>query len=47
VLPPAHHARHHRGGHDRAYCIATGWSNGVLDRLELPARLERRLRRGP
>lgn len=56
VLPPEQHARHHRGAHDRAYCIATGWCNGLLDRLEVPGRLEqwlrhgrleRRLRRGP
>ena len=46
VLPPEQHARHHGGGHDRAFCIATGWSNALLDRLEIPARLERRLRRG-
>jgi ubiquitin-conjugating enzyme E2 variant len=46
VLPPEHHARHHRGEHDRAFCIATGWSNALLDRLAIPARLERRLRRG-
>jgi ubiquitin-conjugating enzyme E2 variant len=46
VLRPEEHARHHRGGHDRAYCIATGWSNRVLDRLRLFDRLERRLRGG-
>ena len=45
VLPPEQHALHHGGGHDRAFCIATGWSNALLDRLEIPARLERRLRR--
>jgi ubiquitin-conjugating enzyme E2 variant len=47
VLPPAAHARHHHGGHDRAYCIATGWSNPLLDRLRLFERLERRLRGRP
>jgi ubiquitin-conjugating enzyme E2 variant len=46
VLPPAAHARHHHGGYDRAYCIATGWSNPLLDRLRLFERLERRLRGG-
>ena len=46
VLPPEQHARHHGGAHDRAFCIATGWCNALLDGLEIPARLERRLRRG-
>jgi hypothetical protein len=45
VLPPEQHARHHRGDHDRAFCIATGWGNALLDRLAIPARLERRIRR--
>jgi ubiquitin-conjugating enzyme E2 variant len=45
VLPPREHARHHREGHDRAYCIATGWSNPLLDRLGVFPRLERWLRR--
>lgn len=45
VLPPDHHARHHHGAHDRAYCIATGWSNCLLDRLRMFERLERRLGR--
>lgn len=47
VLPPEQHALHHGGGHDRAFCIATGWSNALLDRLRVFARLERRLRRSP
>jgi len=46
VLRPATHARHHAGDHDRAYCIATGWANPLLDRLQLFARVERRLGRG-
>jgi ubiquitin-conjugating enzyme E2 variant len=46
VLRPEEHARHHRDGHDRAYCIATGWSNRALERLGLFDRLERRLRGG-
>jgi len=45
VLPPEAHARHHCGRHDRAYCIATGWSNAALDRLGVFPRLERWLRR--
>ena len=45
VLPPEAHARHHAGPHDRAYCIATGWANAVLDELRVFARLERRLKR--
>lgn len=46
VLRPAMHARHHSGEHDRAYCIATGWANPLLDRLQIFARVERRLGRG-
>jgi ubiquitin-conjugating enzyme E2 variant len=46
VLPPEAHARHHGGAHDRSFCIATGWSNAWLDRLEVWGRLERRLGRG-
>lgn len=46
VLAPAEHARHHAGRHDRAYCIATGWCNPLLDGLRVFARLERRLGRG-
>lgn len=46
VLRPAEHARHHGGRHDRAYCIATGWCNPLLDGLGIFARLERRLGRG-
>jgi plasmanylethanolamine desaturase len=45
VLPPDAHDRHHREGHDRAYCIATGWSNALLDHLGVFRRLERWLRR--
>lgn len=32
ILSPRHHARHHRGPHDRCYCVATGWMNPWLDR---------------
>jgi ubiquitin-conjugating enzyme E2 variant len=46
VLTPRAHARHHRGAHDRAYCIATGWLNPALDGARFWERLERSLR-GP
>jgi sterol desaturase/sphingolipid hydroxylase (fatty acid hydroxylase superfamily) len=35
LLSPEHHARHHRGAHDRVYGIVNGWSNGVLDRCRI------------
>ena len=44
VLPPAHHARHHRGGATSTYCTATGWMNHVTDRSRMFLRLERVLR---
>jgi ubiquitin-conjugating enzyme E2 variant len=44
VLPPAHHARHHRPGHDVAYCMTTGWMNGWTDGLGVFLGLERVLR---
>jgi ubiquitin-conjugating enzyme E2 variant len=47
ILDRARHARHHTPPFVSNYCIATGWCNGLLDRLEVPGRLERRLRRGP
>lgn len=37
---PPHHAAHHRGDHDRRYCILTDWLNPVLDALRVWARLE-------
>lgn len=41
ILPPEAHAVHHtRGG---AYCVTSGWANRAVDRLALPARLERGL----
>jgi ubiquitin-conjugating enzyme E2 variant len=43
VLPPAHHARHHHGGYDRAFCMTTGWMNRCTDGLGLFAALERAL----
>lgn len=41
ILTPMRHALHHRGEHDRAYCVTSGWLNPVLDRIGLFARLER------
>ena len=41
VLTPSRHARHHRGGHDCAYCVTSGWLNPLLDGLGLFDRLER------
>jgi len=32
ILTPARHAQHHAAGHDRAYCVTTGWLNPLLDR---------------
>jgi plasmanylethanolamine desaturase len=43
VLPPAHHARHHRGGATSAYCTTTGWMNRGADRLKIFVGLEHAL----
>jgi len=43
ILRPQAHARHHRHGHDRAYCVTSGWLNPVLDRLRLFERAEQLL----
>lgn len=32
ILSPEHHALHHRGDHDRAFCVTSGWLNPLLDR---------------
>lgn len=40
VLTPARHALHHRGAHDRAYCVTSGWLNPLLDRTRFFARLD-------
>lgn len=40
VLTPEAHARHHRGEHDRAYCVTSGWLNPLLDRVHFFERLE-------
>lgn len=44
IMPPDHHARHHRG-ETHAFCVTSGWCNPLLDRLGVFARLERRIRR--
>ena len=41
VLRPESHSRHHRGPHDRAYCVTSGWLNPLLDRSRVFERLER------
>lgn len=44
ILAPERHSLHHRGAHDRAYCVTTGWLNPLLDSIEFFARLERTIR---
>jgi plasmanylethanolamine desaturase len=44
VLSPDHHARHHAPPHRRSYCVATGWANPWLDRVDAFPRLERAVR---
>ena len=46
VLSPGRHAVHHFEP-DRAYCVATGWLNPLLDRSRLFRALERSLRGDP
>jgi hypothetical protein len=41
VLTPRRQALHHRGQHDCAYCVPSGWLNPIPDRLGLFDRLER------
>jgi len=43
ILEPARHDAHHRT-QDLAYCVATGWMNGPLDRLGFFPGAERALR---
>ena len=45
ILSPARHAVHHRGAHDRAFCVTTGWLNAPLDRIGFFGALERAVRR--
>ena len=42
ILTPKAHARHHRGNHDRAYCVTSGWLNPLIDRTRFFERLERK-----
>jgi ubiquitin-conjugating enzyme E2 variant len=35
ILTPRRHAVHHRGRHDRAYCVTSGWLNPLLDRIRI------------
>jgi len=41
VLPPEHHALHHRESHDRAFCVTSGWLNPLLDGIGLFRALDR------
>lgn len=44
ILSPERHARHHRGGFDRSYCMTSGLLNPLLDRIDFFGRLERGIR---
>lgn len=46
ILTPRRHALHHRGDHDRAYCVTSGWLNPLLDRTRFFGRLDARIGRG-
>ncbi len=43
LLSPAHHAVHHAPPHDKYYCIAVGWLNPLLTRIQFFRGLERLL----
>ena len=43
IQSPAQHSAHHRGAHDRRYCVLTDWLNPLLDRAGVWPRLERAL----
>lgn len=48
VLSAEHHSHHHRGAHDRAYCVTTDWLNPLLDGVSFFPALERAVRKiGP
>jgi ubiquitin-conjugating enzyme E2 variant len=44
VIPPEHHARHHRPGGSGAYCVTTGWLNPLVDRAGVFTAIERAAR---
>lgn len=44
IVTPEGHARHHRSGGGRAFCVTNGWCNPLLDRFEVFGILTRRLR---
>ncbi len=44
ILSPERHARHHRGGFDRSYCMTSGLLNPLLDRIDFFGNLERGIR---
>lgn len=44
IVPPAHHARHHRPPFRCGYCVTTGWLNPILDMSRFFAGLERAIR---
>ncbi|HET9751355.1 MAG TPA: fatty acid desaturase CarF family protein, partial [Myxococcales bacterium] len=45
VLPPAHHAVHHRPPYNKYYCITVGWLNEALFRLRFFQMLEKLITR--
>jgi hypothetical protein len=44
ILSPDRHQIHHRGRHDRGYCITTGWMDWLLDPIEFFPRTEQAIR---
>jgi hypothetical protein len=41
ILSRREHSRHHSSPYARNYCIATGWCNPLLERVQFFRRLER------
>lgn len=33
ILPPARHSIHHSGKFDRDYCVVSGWTNPIVNRI--------------